>query len=159
MSKYPITKNGVYKINKEIEALRKKRVLILNAISEAKKKGDLSENAEYHAAKEELSFLDKKVSKLGSIVSQCYVVENIDDTKVAFGVKVRLLNVNTNQEKSYTIVGEYESDITKNLISINAPLVREILDKSVDEVVLFETPRGTIEYRILSIEIPNDINV
>src|SRR5208283_1698378 len=143
--KYPITREGYENIKKDIEYLRNtKRPKILLAIEEARAHGDISENAEYDAAKEEYQFLQKKIGEYEEMMKQCEIVEIKKNPNgvVDFGGRVELKNLDTEEEVAYTVVGPYESDIDKGKISMSSPLGRALLGKGVGDEVSFSAPGG-----------------
>jgi len=152
--KYPITREGYDSLKKDIEYLRNtKRPKILLAIEEARAHGDISENAEYDAAKEEYQFLQKKLAELEEQVKQCEVVEVKKNPNgvVDFGGRVALKNLDTDEEAAYTVVGPYESDLERGRISMSSPLGRALLGKSVGDEVTFSAPGGERTYEIKKI--------
>jgi transcription elongation factor GreA len=152
--KYPITKQGYENLKKEIEFLRNtKRPKLLLAIEEARAHGDISENAEYEAAKEELQFLLKKLGELDEQISKSEIreVKTAQNGAVEFGNRVCLKNLDTDEEAVYTVVGPYECDIQKGTISISSPLGRALLGKSVGDEVRFSAPGGERTYEIIKV--------
>lgn len=151
--KIPITKEGFERLKKEREELiSKKRPEILKAIEEARAHGDLSENAEYDAAKEEYQLLVKKIAELDEMIEKCVVVEhNGCCEKVGFGCTVKLKNLETDEIVNYRIVGPYESDVKAGKISITSPLGKALLGREVGEEVKFVAPSGEKIYEILEI--------
>lgn len=152
--KIPITKEGYEKLKKEREyLLAKKRPEILKAIEEARAHGDLSENAEYDAAKEEYQFLQKKISEIEEMLEKSEVIEPDGSSSVcAFGSKVKLKNVETDEIVLYRIVGPFESDVKSGKISVTSPLGRALIGKGVGEEVRFSAPSGEKTYEILEVE-------
>ena len=152
--KYPITREGFDGIKKDIEYLRNtKRPKILLAIEEARAHGDISENAEYDAAKEEYQFLQKKLSELEEVMKQCEVVQIKKNPNglVDFGGKVQLRNLDTDEEVTYTVVGPFESDLGNGKISMSSPLGRALLGKGVGDEVSFSAPGGERTYEIIKV--------
>jgi transcription elongation factor GreA len=152
--KYPITREGFDGIKKDIEYLRNtKRPKILLAIEEARAHGDISENAEYEAAKEEYQFLQKKLAELEEMMGQCEVAEIKKNPNgvVDFGGRVELRNLDTDEEVTYTVVGPYESDLEKGKISMSSPLGRALLGKGVGDEVSFSAPGGERTYEIIRV--------
>ena len=152
--KYPITREGYDNLKKDLEFLRNtKRPKILLAIEEARAHGDISENAEYDAAKEEYQFLQKKIGELEEMIGQSEVVEvrKKANGKVAFGCVVSLKNLDTDEKVVYTVVGPYESDIDKGRIAMSSPLGRALLNKEVRDEVTFSAPGGERTYEIIEI--------
>jgi len=153
MEKIPLTKNGYDALNAELKMLKSvERPAIIAAISEARAHGDLSENAEYHSAKEKQSFIEGRIKELESVIGRADV---IDPTKlsgsVKFGATVGLVDEDTDEEKSYQIVGEYEADIENGRLNIKSPLARALIGKEEGDSVEVRTPGGERSYEILSI--------
>ncbi|HOP85043.1 MAG TPA: transcription elongation factor GreA [Syntrophorhabdaceae bacterium] len=153
--KVPITREGYESLKKEREfLLNTKRPKIIKAIEEARGHGDLSENAEYDAAKEEYQFLQKKIAEIEEMIKNSEIVDkkrtNCDF--VEFGCVVTLLNLDTDEEVTYTLVGPYESDIEQKKISITSPLGRALMGKTVGDEVTFSAPGGQKTYEIIKIE-------
>ena len=153
MEKIPLTKPGYDKMNVELKHLKTvERPAIIRAIAEAREHGDLSENAEYHSAKEKQSFIEGRVKELESIIS---LADVIDLTKlsgtVKFGAQVELVDEDTDEEKTYQIVGEYEANIEEGLLNIKSPLARALIGKDEGDSVEVRTPGGVRSYEILSI--------
>ncbi len=154
MEKIPLTRAGHAALNDELKALKTvERPAVIRAIAEAREHGDLSENAEYHAARERQSFIEGRVKELEGILS---LADVIDPTKLSgsikFGAKVQIVDEDTDEEKSYQIVGEYEADIEKGLLNIKSPLARALIGKEEGDSVEVRTPGGEKSYEILSID-------
>ena len=152
--KYPMTKDGLQKLKSELENLKNiERPKIIKAISEAREHGDLSENAEYHAAREKQSFIEGKVSELENKISRAEVIDtsSFDNSRVAFGATVEITDLSNEKKHIYKIVGVDEADIEKNLISISAPLCKAMINKTIEDVIEVNTPNGVKEYQINSI--------
>lgn len=151
--KIPITREGFERLKRERdELLGRKRPEILKAIEEARAQGDLSENAEYDAAKEEYQLLVKKIAELDEMLEKCTIVEhNGCCEKIGFGCTVKLKNLGTEEIVSYRIVGPYESDVKSGKISITSPLGKALLGKQVGDEVKFVAPSGEKTYEILEI--------
>ena len=156
MDKEPITLNGLNKLKDELVFLKeKKRPEIVAAIAEARSHGDLKENAEYHAAKEEQALLEKKISEIENALSMCQVIDvsEIPYTgKVIFGSTVKLFNLAEDKELKYKIVGNLESDPSNGYISIDTPIAKAIIGKNEGEIVEVMTPSGKIELEIELVE-------
>ena len=153
--KFPMTQDGLNKLKSELEHLKNsERPNVIKAIAEAREHGDLSENAEYHAAREKQSFIEGRISELENKVLRADVIDtsSLDNSRVAFGATVRVTDINNDKEFTYRIVGTDEADIEKNLISISAPLCKAMMNKSKDDVIEVVTPSGNKEYIINSIE-------
>ena len=127
---------------------------IIKAIAEAREHGDLSENAEYHAAREKQSFIEGRISELENKISRAEVIDisSLDNSKIAFGATVQITDLSNDKIHTFTIVGADESDIEKNLISVSAPLGRAMINKTLNDVIEVSTPGGLKEYQINSIK-------
>ena len=149
---YPMTIAGEQKLRDELEQLKKvERPRIVQAIAEAREHGDLKENAEYHAAREQQSFTEGRIMEIEGKLSNAQVIDvtTIAKTgKVIFGTTVALINVETDEEVTYKIVGEDESDVKANLISVTSPIARALIGKEEGDVVVVRAPGGDIEYEI-----------
>ncbi len=153
--KFPMTSDGLEKLKSELEELKNiERPSVIKAIAQAREHGDLSENAEYHAAREKQSFIEGKINELENKISRAEVIDTskLKNTSVTFGATVQLLDMNSESNHTYKIVGVDEADIEKNLISINAPLCKSMINKKIDDFFEVSTPNGTKEYQIISIE-------
>ena len=153
--KLPMTADGLAKLKSELENLKNsERPKIIKAIAEAREHGDLSENAEYHAAREKQSFIEGRISELENKISRADVIDisALDNSKITFGATVKITDLNSDETHTYTIVGADESDIEKNLISISAPLGKAMINKTIDDVIEVTTPGGLKEYQINSIK-------
>lgn len=154
MKKVPMTPEGHKKLKKELERFMKvERPKNIKAIAEARAHGDLSENAEYHAAKERQSFIEGRIMDLQNKIALAHVIDpsSISQDKVAFGATVRVLDMDMNEEKTYTLVGSDESDIKSGRISITSPVGKSLIGKSVGDLVTIKAPSKTIEFEILEI--------
>ena len=153
--KFPMTRDGFDKLKSELDELKQKqRPQVIKAISEAREHGDLSENAEYHAAREKQSFIEGKISELENKISRAEIIDpkTINSSSVTFGATVQIIDVENGYHQEYKIVGVDESDIEKKLISINAPICKAMLNKNIDDVFQVETPNGSKEYQIKKID-------
>lgn len=156
MRKVPMTLLGVEKLRQELQHLKTvERPRISNAIAEARALGDLKENAEYHAAREQQSFVEGRIleieSKLGS--AQVIDVTQIENSgKVIFGVTVTIKNVTSDEPICYRVVGEDEANVDEKRISITSPLARALIGKYIGDVVEVQAPEGVIEYEIMEVE-------
>lgn len=152
MNKVPMTVAGEAALREELEHLKKvERPRISDAIAEAREHGDLKENAEYHAAREQQSFAEGRIMEIESKLSNCQVIDvtQIAKTgKVIFGTTVDLINVESDDEVTYKIVGEDEADVKNNLISVGSPIARALIGKEEGDVVVVKAPGGDIEYEI-----------
>ncbi len=151
----PITLRGAEALKAELHELKTvRRPAVVEAISEARAHGDLKENAEYHAAREQQSFIEGRIQELESTLANSQVIDPASlpqDGRVVFGVTVDLLNIDTDAEVSYQIVGDYESDIKLNRISISSPIARALIGKEIDDIATVQAPGGAIEYEIVAI--------
>ena len=153
MEKIPLTRAGFDKIDAELKHLKSvERPAIIRAISEAREHGDLSENAEYHSAKEKQSFIEGRVKELEGVIS---LADEIDPSKfsgpVKFGATVVLVDEDTDEEKTYLIVGEYEADIESGKLNMKSPLARALIGKDEGDSIEVSTPGGVRSYEILKI--------
>ncbi len=154
MARSPITRDGYNQLHKELENLKKiTRPQVIKAIEEARAHGDLSENAEYIAAKERQSFVEKKIRETEQKLANSEIMDtaNLPNDKVGFGSVVTLENLGNGDEATYRIVGPDESDISLGKISIASPLGKALIGKEVDEEVTVQTPGGVKKYTILKI--------
>ena len=154
MEKIPLTRAGFDKLDAELKHLKTvERPAIIEAIAEARALGDLSENAEYHSAKEKQSFIEGRVKELEGVIS---LADIIDTSKlsgtVKFGAVVELVDEDTDEEKTYQIVGEYEADIENGRLNIKSPLARALIGKDEGDSVEVRTPGGLKSYEVLSIK-------
>ena len=156
MTQYPMTAKGANILRAELEELKTvKRPEIVHAIAEAREHGDLKENAEYHAAREQQGFCEGRIQDIEAKLSNAQIIDVskiANNGKVIFGSTVRIVNVETDEEVSYQIVGDDESDIKKNLISINSPIARGLIGKSLDDEISITTPGGVVDYEIIKVE-------
>jgi transcription elongation factor GreA len=155
MQRVPLTPNGYHKLQEELERLLKvDRPKNIKAIAEARAHGDLSENAEYHAAKERQSFIEGKIQDLKTKLALAEVIDpsRINQSKVAFGAKVKVLDIEADEEYVFTLVGADEADVSHGKISINSPVGRSLLGKEVGDTAIIKAPARTMEYEILEIK-------
>ncbi|NLA67882.1 MAG: transcription elongation factor GreA [Gammaproteobacteria bacterium] len=151
----PITAQGAQRLRAELEELKSvQRPAVINAIAEARAHGDLKENAEYHAAREQQGFIEGRIKQLESELSHAQVIDvsslNVGD-KVVFGAKVLLADEETGNETRYQIVGDLEADIKQGLIAISSPVARALIGRHAGDVVTIEAPGGTSEYEIVEV--------
>jgi transcription elongation factor GreA len=154
MEKLPLTRAGQQMLDAELRKLKsEERPAIIRAIAEAREHGDLSENAEYHAAREKQSFIEGRIKELESVLARADV---IDPTKfsgsVKFGATVTIVDEDTEEERTYQIVGEPEADLEKGLLNVKSPLARAMIGKDEGDTVDVRSPGGVRSYEILSIE-------
>lgn len=156
MEKIPITAGGFDRLQSELKQLKSvERPAVIKAIAEAREHGDLSENAEYHAARDRQSFIEGRVAELEDVTSRCEVIDpkKLSGETVTFGVTVKVADEDTDEETAYTIVGPYEADIAKGLISTSSPIARALIGKRIGDSVEVAAPRGAKSLEILSIKI------
>ena len=155
MNKIPMTANGYDNLQKELKKLlNEDRPNIIEAIAEARSHGDLSENAEYQYAKEQQSLIEGKIADLESAISRAEVIDvkSLEGDDIKFGATVEIEDDETGEKAIYQIVGEYESDIKNNKLSVNSPLARGLINKSIDDVVEINSPKGQKSYTIKSVK-------
>ncbi len=153
MDKIPMTRSGCAALERELGELKsKERPAIIRQIAEAREHGDLSENAEYHAAREKQGFIEGRIKELESILSRAEVIDTSKLTgSVKFGAVVHLVDEDTDEERTYQIVGEAEADIERGLLNMRSPLARALIGKDVGDSVEVTTPGGQRSYEILAI--------
>ena len=153
MEKIPLTQAGFDKLNAELKHLKSvERPAIIRAIAEAREHGDLSDNAEYHSAKEKQSFIEGRVKELEGAISLADVIDPAKlSGSIKFGATVELADEETDEEKTYQIVGEYEADIEQGRLNIKSPIARALIGKEEGDSVEVRTPGGVRSYEILSI--------
>ena len=155
MEKVLMTKKGYENLELELKILKsEERPDIIKAIAEAREHGDLSENAEYHAAKEQQSFIEGRILELEDKLRRADVIDpqKINSDKVVFGASITLIDTNTDKETIYQIVGIDETNVDKGMISISSPVAKSLLGKFEGDVVSVKAPGGIISYEILQIE-------
>lgn len=156
MNKVPMTVAGEQSLRKELEQLKSvERPQVIAAIAEAREHGDLKENAEYHAAREQQGFIEGRIQEIEGKLSSSQVIDvtKLPKTgKVIFGVTVELINLDNDEEVRYRIVGEDEADIKSGKISVTSPIARALIGKEESDVVVVKTPGGEVEYEIGSVE-------
>ena len=157
MDKKPITPEGQKKLREELDFIKNvKRQEIVDAISEARAHGDLKENAEYHAAREEQGLNEARIRELEDVLSRSQVIEYLDlgvEDRVIFGSTVTINDLNSNETNTYQIVGESEANIEMNTISLTTPIAKALLKKEVGDVVEVDTPGGIKEVEIVDIKL------
>tara|TARA_B110000914_G_C15275842_1_gene359730 strand:+ start:95 stop:571 length:477 start_codon:yes stop_codon:yes gene_type:complete len=156
MDKEPITVEGLEKIKLELNQLKNiKRPQIVAAIAEARSHGDLKENAEYHAAKEQQAQMESRVIEINDIIARANVIDikKIENNgNVIFGSTVTVKNIEINKKKTYKIVGKDEADISQNLIYFKSPIGKALIGKSLEDMVVVETPSGKKTFEVLDIQ-------
>jgi transcription elongation factor GreA len=154
MEKVPMTKGGFDALEDELKKLKSvERPAVIEAIAEARAHGDLSENAEYSAARERQSFIEGRIQELEAVISAAQIIDftAFDGDHVKFGATVLIADEDTDAEMTYQIVGHYEANADKGLISINAPMARALIGKAVGDSVSVKTPQGQKSYEILEV--------
>lgn len=155
VDKVPMTKPGLDRLTSELKTLKTvDRPAVIQAIAEAREHGDLSENAEYHAARERQSFIEGRILELEDITSRADVIDIAQmngEKNVRFGATVVLADEDTDEEKTFQIVGEFEADVDKGLLSITSPIARALLNRKSGDSVEVTTPRGSKSYEILDV--------
>jgi transcription elongation factor GreA len=155
MSKVPLTVRGAEKLRLELQKLKTEdRPRIVNAIAEARAHGDLKENAEYHAAREQQSFCEGRIKEIEAKLSNATVIDVTKinaDGKVVFGSTVVVADENTGNEVTYQIVGDDEADIKQNMISISSPIARALIGKAEGDVAIVQTPGGVRNLEIVEV--------
>ncbi|MDH5629132.1 MAG: transcription elongation factor GreA [Gammaproteobacteria bacterium] len=152
----PMTKEGADALQKELTDLKQvQRPKVIAAIAEAREHGDLKENAEYHAAREQQSFIEGRIQDIEAKLSNAQVIDVTainNNGKVIFGSTVELVNLETDEEVIYKIVGDDEADLKIKKISVNSPIARALIGKEEGEVALVQTPKGEVEYEIVEVK-------
>ena len=156
MDKEPVTVNGLAKLKKELDYLKNiRRPKIISAIAEARSHGDLKENAEYHAAKEQQALLEGRIVEVGDTIARANVIDvtKIENNgKVIFGSTVELINIETNEKKIYKIVGKDEANIKKDLVYFRAPLGKELIGKNKNDIAKLVSPAGKRTFKIKDVK-------
>lgn len=154
MEKEPMTRVGYEKITNELDFFKSsERPETVIALDEARQLGDLKENAEYHAAKDKLALIDAQIAELGAIISKAVIIdpENLPHDKVSFGSTIELVDLDTEEEFTYSIVGGVESNADKGMISFNSPLAKQLLGKEEGDEVTATLPGGVKTFEVLSV--------
>ena len=153
MEKIPMTRAGYDQLDEELRELRSvQRPAVIRAIAEAREHGDLSENAEYHAAREKQSFVEGRIKELEGIISRAEVIDPSKlNGSIKFGATVSLLDEDTEEERTYQIVGEAEADLERGLLNIRSPLARALIGKDEGDSVEVVTPGGGKSYEIIAV--------
>jgi transcription elongation factor GreA len=156
MSRAPITAKGALRLRAELDELKSvKRPAVINAIAEARAHGDLKENAEYHAAREQQGFIEGRIKHLEAELSHAQIIDIATLTagdRVVFGATVQLADADTDEERTYQIVGDLEADIKQGLIAISSPVARALIGKHEGDSITIEAPAGSREYEIISVK-------
>jgi len=156
MNQVPITKAGSETLAVELKDLKSvRRPAVIQAIAEAREHGDLKENAEYHAAREEQGFIEARIKDLEGKLSNAQIIDVtklVNNGKVVFGTTVVIYDEDKDQETTYQIVGEDEADIKQNKISVTSPVARALIGKEVDDVAIVKAPSGDLEYEIVEVK-------
>jgi transcription elongation factor GreA len=155
MERVPMTADGYQRLEVELKKLKtEERPAVIKAISEAREHGDLSENAEYHAARERQSFIEGRVRELEDKISRAQVIDvsKMSGETIKFGATITLAHEESDEETTYQIVGVDEADIGQGLLSVTAPLARAVINKIVGDSVTVDTPGGSRDYEIVSVE-------
>lgn len=156
MQRHPMTKQGADALHVELQRLKKEeRPAISTAIAEAREHGDLKENAEYHAAREQQGMIEARISQIENILARVQIIDVTKlkpNGKVVFGATVTVMNLETEAEVTYQIVGEEEADLKQNKISVNSPIARALIAKEEGEEVVVKAPSGNIDYEIVEIQ-------
>ena len=155
MQKTPMTKQGAEKLRSELDRLKSEdRPRVIQAIAEAREHGDLKENAEYHAAREQQGFIEGRIQEIEAKLSNAQIIDPATlnaGSKVVFGATVELFDVANEEDVTYQIVGEDEADIKQGKISITSPIARALIGKEVDDVATVQAPGGEREYEIVDV--------
>ena len=156
MAQVPITAKGAQRLRSELEELKSvKRPAVIAAIAEAREHGDLKENAEYHAAREQQGFIEGRIKQLESDLSHSQVIDPATISaapRIVFGAHVDLIDLDSDEEKQYQIVGDLEADIKSGMIAISSPVARALIGKNEGDTVSIAAPGGTREYEITKVE-------
>ena len=155
MEKVPMTTNSYALLEEELKKLKSDdRPSIIKAIAEAREHGDLSENAEYHAAKEQQSFIEGRILELEYKLTRAEIIDpsSIKSDKILFGATIDLIDEKTNKKLTYKIVGVDETDVEKSLISVSSPVARSLMGKMIGDIAVVNTPGGKTTYEILNIK-------
>lgn len=156
MQQIPMTVRGAELLRQELEYLKNvRRPEIINAIAEAREHGDLKENAEYHAAREQQGFCEGRIQEIEGKLGNAQIIDVTkipNNGKVIFGATVTLVNTNTDDEVTYRIVGDDEANIKEGLISVNSPIARGLVGKEMDDSVTIQTPGGAVEFDIIDVQ-------
>lgn len=156
MKQIPMTVRGAGLLREELDFLKNvRRPEIIKAIAEAREHGDLKENAEYHAAREQQGFCEGRIQEIEGKLANCQIIDVSkmpNNGKVIFGATVVILNTDNEEELTYRIVGDDEANIKEGLISVNSPIARGLIGKEVDDTVVIQTPGGKVEFEIVQVD-------
>ncbi len=154
--RHPMTKEGAEDLQVELNKLKKEdRPAVIKDIADAREHGDLKENAEYHAAREQQGLIEARIKQIESLLGSVQIIDILKlkpNGKIIFGATVNLLNVETGEEVTYKIVGHEEADIKCNKVSVNSPIARALVGKEEGDEAIVEAPKGKIEYEILDVK-------
>ena len=154
MEKTPLTKDGEAKLQEELRNLKLERPKITKAIAEAREHGDLKENAEYHAAREQQGMVEAKIKDIEFKLANSEIIENKtseNKDQIIFGSFVELLNIEDNTKIKYQLVGEDEADLTKNKISFNSPIGKGLMNKKIGDTIKISVPKGELNFKVINI--------
>jgi len=154
MDKTPLTKDGEKKLQEELKNLKLERPKITKAIAEAREHGDLKENAEYHAAREQQSMVEARIKDIEFKLGNSEIIDSKfskNKNQIIFGSTVELLNTKDNSKIKYQIVGEDEADITKNKISFNSPIGKGLMNTKVGDIITILVPKGKLNFKVINI--------
>ena len=155
VERFPISREGMNKLELELKNLKNvERVNVIKSIAEAREHGDLSENAEYHAAREKQGFIEAKIFELEDKISRAEIIDvaQVRGEEIKYGASIKLFDEDKDNEIVYKIVSEYEADVSKGLISITSPLAKALIGKKMNESLEFNTPKGMKYYQIMSVD-------
>jgi len=154
MEQFPVTKIGFEKLSAEFHDLKTvQRPRVIEDIAVAREHGDLKENAEYHAAREQQSFIEGRIQTLEAVLGRAKVIDptTLSGDVVKFGATVTIVNEDTDEESTYQIVGDYDADMDNGLISLSTPIAKALIGKAEGDSVAVRTPKGKTDYEILSV--------
>ncbi len=155
MNRMPMTAEGAERLRRQLDELKSvERPRVIQALAEARAHGDLSENAEYHAARERQGFIEGRIATIEEALAIAEIIDvtKIDaEGKIVFGATIELFNLDTEQEVRYQIVGEMEADIGQGLLSVTAPIARAMIGKEEGDIIQVNAPGGIVEYEVLSV--------
>lgn len=155
MEMFPVTKNGHIALEAELKDLKSvQRPAVIEAIAVAREHGDLKENAEYHAAREQQSFVEGRIQELEAVISKAQIIDpsTLSGKTIKFGATIALVDEDTDEEVTYQIVGDYEANTDEGKIAISAPIARGLIGKSEGDTVNIRTPKGQKSYEVLDVK-------